>query len=487
MAITLTAPLVEAFAGMFLSHKYDGAKPTPQFHREAWGLYCSDAVEALCVAPRDHAKSTSLTFVFSLASVCFRVSDYVIIIGSTEPKASEQLSNIADELRENVDLRQEFGIKSFESDQKTEIIVECEDGYRFRILARGAEQKIRGSLWKNKRPNLIICDDMEDDEQVESKARRLKFRKWFFRAVKPALSKSGKIRVHGTILHEDSLLARLRKNKAWKSLFYKAHRAYDDFSDLLWPERWTEEQLRAKRLEFEEEGDPGGYSQEYLNTPLDYGTKYLNKDNFLPMSEDDHLSPKRFYVGCDFAVSKTDVANKTSFTVGGVDINNLLHVVEERLYKWDSTEWVEELFSIQKAWNPDAFFVEGGVIWSTVAKLIEGEMLKRNTFLNISVFNPVKDKAARGKSLQRRMKARSVRFDTAASWYPGYLAELLTFTGVSDAKEDDQFDSTATLCIGLDSLPPMEEEDLQTDEEQAFYQESTRLKAAVGRSSHTGY
>lgn len=197
-AVKLTADLVESFAGVFLSPRYDDPKPTPPFHREAWKLYCSESSQVACIAPRDHAKSTGLTFDYILAECLFRVSDYVILIGSTEEKAAEQLSNISEELHDNEALREHFGVADFEVDTRTEIIVRMSDNWRFRILSRGAEQRIRGSLWKGKRPNLIVCDDVEDDEQVENKDRRSKFRRWFFRAAKQALSKSGKIRVHGT-------------------------------------------------------------------------------------------------------------------------------------------------------------------------------------------------------------------------------------------------------------------------------------------------
>ena len=261
MTVKLTSALIEAFAGTFLSPRYDDPRPTPVFHRQAWELYASAEKQAGVIAPRDHAKSTGLTFDYILAEVLFRTSNYVILIGSTEDKAAEQLSNISEELESNDDLRAEFGVVKFESQTKTEVIVCCDDGHRFRILARGAEQKIRGAMWKGKRPNLIVCDDMEDDEQVENKERRAKFRRWFFRAAKQALSKSGKIRVHGTVLHEDSLLARLRKNKMWKFLFFKAHESYNDFSGILWPERWTAQELRNRQIEFEEDGDSGGYSQ----------------------------------------------------------------------------------------------------------------------------------------------------------------------------------------------------------------------------------
>jgi hypothetical protein len=504
--VKLSGPLIEAFAGTFLSPRYDNAMPTPPFHREVWALYASDVVSAYAVAPRDHAKSTGFTFDYILAEVCFRTSDYVLLIGSTEDKAAEQLSNISEELHENVDLRQEFGIVSFETEQKTEIIAICDDGHRFRILARGAEQKIRGAMWKGKRPNLIVCDDMEDDEQVESVERRKKFRKWFFRAAKQSLSKSGRIRVHGTILHEDSLLMRLHKNKMWTGLFYKAHQSYDDFTNILWPQRWTEQQLRDKQKEFEEDGDASGYAQEFLNDPSDRSDAYLKDEQFLPMSQDDKCMEKLYYAGCDFAVSKQDHANRTSFTIGGRSVNGLTHVVDQSVDRWDPLEWITEMFSLQLKWNVQLWFVEGGVIWNAVASLIYQEMLSdtrsppmrrlfgnKDIYLNIEVLNPLKDKGVRGRSFQKRMKAGTMRFEQDGEWYPGYKEELMKFTGVAQARLDDQFDSTATLCLGLDKLPVMteddlvdglpEEEDEMEEEERAYY----RTFGGGERNHVTGY
>ena len=145
--VTLTAELIESFAGIFLSPRYDNQVPTPPFHRLAWALYASDHPRCMVIAPREHAKSTALTFVYVLAEVLFRTSDYVILVSSTEEFAAEQLGNIAEELRTNDDLIREFGIAGFEADTKTDIIVKCRDGHRFRILCRGAEQRIRGRLW----------------------------------------------------------------------------------------------------------------------------------------------------------------------------------------------------------------------------------------------------------------------------------------------------------------------------------------------------
>ncbi len=488
--IVLTADLIEAFSGMYLSPRYDSPQPTPDFHRECWTRYCSPALAAATAAPRNHAKSTGLTHDYALAVALFRAENYIIIIGASEEMAIEHLGDIANELRENDDLIRDFKIKRFITEQKTDIIIECEDGYVFRFLARGAEQKIRGRKWNGRRPGLILGDDLEDDEQVENADRRRKFRKWFFRAAKQSLRDGGKIRVHGTILHEDSLLMRLMKNKQWASRLYKAHRGFDDFTDILWEEKFPVERLRAIRQEFINEGDSAGYSQEYLNDPLDYSDKYLNKSQFLAMTEADHERFKVFSVGVDFAVSKADSANRSSFTVGGACPNNLLHIVDQHVGRWDSLEIVEKFFEIDERWQPDMFFVEDGVIWKAIRPILEREMQTRKPgghYLPITAILPVKDKAVRGRALQKRMKAGGARFDKDADWYQGYEDELLRFTGTSDALQDDQFDSSAILARGVEMAVVVDEEDAIPEEEISFLRQSNQLRDQGGRSQVTGY
>jgi hypothetical protein len=409
----------------------------------------------------------------------FRIEDYIILVGATEEMAIEHLGDIANELRENEELIRDFKIKGFITDQRTDIIVECVDGYQFRIIARGAEQKIRGRKWRGKRPGLIIGDDLEDDEQVESVDRRRKFRKWFFRACKQALRDGGRIRVHGTILHEDSLLGRLMKNRSWDSQCYKAHASFDDFGDILWPEKFPESRLRAIR-------------QEYLNDPLDNDEAYLQKDEFIPMEEADFEASKLYVCGVDFAVSTVDSANRSSFTVGGRDIRNLIHIVDQRVGRWDTLKIINTFFDIQESWGIDQFFVEDGVIWKAIKPVLDREVDRRRELgqtylLAIVPLMSVKDKAVRGRSLQKRMRSRAMRFNKRAGWYPGYEAELLRFTGTSEATLDDQFDSTVEVSRGFDTYDAPEEDDYTSDEEQEFELAAASYRNQSGRSAITGY
>jgi predicted phage terminase large subunit-like protein len=495
-AVALTPDLVESFAGAYLSPMYDSAVPTPQFHRTCWQLYCEPITYAAVAAPRGHAKSTALTHDFGLATALFRVEDYIVIVSATEDLAIQHLGDIATELRENEDIIRDFQIDKLVTDAKTDIIVRFKDGHECRFIAKGSGQKMRGIKWRGKRPGLIICDDLEEDEQVESRDRRLKFGRWFRRALLPCLRKGGKVRMHGTILHEEALLARVIRGKvdesgaalgkrSWKTRLFKAHRAFDDFTDILWPEQFSEQRLREIQNEFVSDGDSAGYSQEYLNDPRDNAEAYLRREDFLPMRDEHRDAPKRFNVGCDFAVSKADTANRTCFTVGGTTPDNTTCLVDNRVGRWDTSEWIEVMFEIEARWKPETFFVEDGVIWKAISPVIYREMRLRGKWLNCMPILPVKDKATRGRSYQKRLRAGSIRVDKDTSWWPGFEAENLAFTGQSEARLDDQFDAPATLFLGLDRTGDLDEEDFENEDEMEMRRQDPRLTA--GRSSVTGY
>jgi predicted phage terminase large subunit-like protein len=483
--VKLTGPLVEAFAGAFLSPMYDTASPTPDFHREGWNLYCTDAKQCSVIAPRGHAKSTAFTHDYALAVALFRDENFIVIVSATEDLAKNHLGDIAKELRENEELRQEFGIVKLVVDATTELVCRCDDGYEFRFVVRGSGQKMRGLKWRGKRPGLILCDDLEEDEQVENQDRRKKFRRWFNRALLPCLRVGGKVRVHGTILHEDAILARIRRAKSWKVLFFKAHEAFDDFTNILWPARFDEAALREIRQTFIDDGDAAGYSQEYLNDPFDNSEAYLRKEDFLAMTEEEFDLPMIVGVGVDFAISKKTAANRTSFTVGGKDIRNLTYIIDERVGRWNSLEIIEMFFTIQERWSPDAWFVEDGQIWKAVKPMLEKEMLGRDKFLFLVELTPITDKASRGRTFQKRHAAGAMRFNKEADWYEPYEAECLRFTGTSDAVADDQFDSTATLMLGFEKMADVSAEDFQTPEEEEF--ENSDPRKYAGRSAVTGY
>lgn len=480
--IKLTPSLMEGFVTLYLLDRFDSPQPIPNLHRKIWDMFCSDDRLVAIAAPRGHAKSSAGTLAFCLASILFGAQDFVLLIGATEQLGSDQLKDISSELRENEAITDQFKVKLV-VDNETEVIGTV-GGRMFKIVAKGAQQKVRGIKWRHKRPGLILIDDLEEDEAVQNIERRIKLREWVDNAVLPLGSDNCIIRAVGTILHFDSWLERcISMDKSpWVTARFKAHEDFDDFSNILWPEKFTEERLRAIRNVFVSNYNPSGYSQEYLSHPIAELDSFFRRDDFTPMTQEDLGSPKNFYVGVDFAISKADRANQTAMVIGGVDPNNFLHIVDVRCGRWDSLEIIDEMFRIQQQYKPQLWILEQGMLEKSLGPVINFEMVRRGIFFQIVTVAPTKDKLTRAQGIKLRMRARGVKFNKAEDWYTPYEMEMLQFPR---SGKDDRVDATAWLGLYLDdlqgSLTVKDLAELEWEEEMA------NSEREDGRNEITGY
>jgi hypothetical protein len=162
----LTPEAIEGFVKTVLSSKFDDAVTTPDFHKEAWKLCCSRFPMVAIAAPRGHAKTTGVTVSYGLATLLFRQKKFMLLVSDTEAQAMMFLGFFKEHLQDNPVLADLFGLKRniegkviFEKDTESDIIVSFTDGSKFRIIAKGAEQKLRGLIWAGTRPDIILCDD----------------------------------------------------------------------------------------------------------------------------------------------------------------------------------------------------------------------------------------------------------------------------------------------------------------------------------------
>lgn len=479
--MALTAKAVEGFSKAYLLKKYNHPVPIPTFHRQMWDLCTSGSKRVAICAPRNHAKSTAITHAFLLASVLFREARYVLIVSDTETQASNFLMDIKTELLENQDLMDHFAIKRLIKDSVTDVIVEMYDGWKFRITAQGAEQKVRGKKWGNQRPDLVICDDLENDEMVESQERREKLRNWFFKALVPSLADNGRVIVVGTILHLDALLYRLLKNKSWENLFFKAHKSFDDFSELLWPEKWSVERLRTERDEKINEGMPEVYSQEYLNNPIDQSEAYFRKEDMLSMEEEDFGLNRIYYAAIDFAISDADKSAYTAIVVGGMSPDNMLNIEHVMRFRGDADDIIQAMLSVQQRYDVCMWKAEEGQISKAIGPALNKAMSEKSVYLSIDPGIPGKDKRGRARSIQARMRAGAVRFNKKASWYPVLEEELLQFP---KGAYKDQVDALAWLGLMIDVVATASS---KADIEYEEYEEARSFNMYDGRSLTTGY
>lgn len=498
----LNADILEGFTSTFLLGRYDETTgQVPAFHREMWEYCCDDCHQVALAVPRAHAKSTAITFAFALASLLFRVKRHIIILSSTEDMASDFVGDIRTELLENEKLAEYFQFQRFLKESESELIGRFKDGTKFRVIAKGAGQKMRGIKWDRSRPDLAIVDDIEDDEIVMNQDRRIKFKRWFYGAVRPILSLRGDIRIVGTILHLDSMLENVMPKPAsdntvtdglkiyskelirgeWLSVKYRAHN--EDYSQILWPERFPRERLENIREEYTARGLPDLYNQEFLNDPIDESTAFFKAEWFKesPSEENWAKRSKKYYIACDLAVSTGDQANYTAFVVAALDDLGRLEITYAEKGRWDSLEIIEHIFELYNKYRPEMFGIEKGQIELALGPFLNSEMHRRRIYVPIQAIAARKDKITRAKAIQGRMRLGDVYFRKANGWYSEFFEELKKFPR---SRTDDYVDAFAHIGALLELMitPPTEEE-IKEEE----YWEDRRLTGTFGANRWTGY
>ena len=504
----LTAETIDGFVQSLLAPAFDDPTVTPDFHKELWDLCCSEHNLVAIAAPRGHAKSTAISLGYVMAMALFRQARFIVLVSDTEPQAQMFLGSIKQHLESNAHLRQLFGVVGLPKNNETDIICELSDGYQFRIVAKGSGQRVRGINWNNLRPDLIVCDDLENDEIVLNIESRDKFKRWFFGALLPCRSPKGKVRVVGTIIHMDGVLNKLMPNPwskytridglktfdvnpkaAWKSYLYKAHD--EDYTHILWKDRWPKEALKAEYDRLSQLGYPELYAQEYLNNPIDESTAFFRKTDFGYITEAQKQDiaegklPLLFYAGVDLAISEKERADYSVFFIAGRDSQNTLYVVDIIRARLDGREIVDTILQIQSKYRLQFIAIEDEKISRSLKPFIAEEVINTGIFPTLLPMRPHADKKVRARSIQARMRMGTVKFDKNADWYPQMESEFLKF---NRDVHDDQVDAFAYLGLALDKMATANtlKEQLEEDE-----REEMRIMGADlmynGRSAVTGY
>ena len=247
---------MEFFGRAYFPHYF--SRPSPEFHRDLdaiWqqgvlkGRYPLAPRDARAIsrmpgcrravaAPRGHAKSTTLTFKGTMHAVLYGYKHYPIILSDSSDQAEGFLENIRVEFEENGLIREDFGDLQGKVWRNNVILTAS----GIKVEAIGSGKKIRGRKHRNWRPDMLVLDDIENDENVRTPEQRLKLSNWFNKAVSKAGDDYTDIVYIGTLLHYDSLLAHTLSNPGYKSIKYKAVLAFSDAEDLWkqWEDIYTD-------------------------------------------------------------------------------------------------------------------------------------------------------------------------------------------------------------------------------------------------------
>lgn len=234
LAVTRESHLL--FFHTYLGHyvKY----PTADFQKDIFQITEDDSIRfAVIIAFRDSAKSTIVNLSNPIWSIIGKPQKkFVLILGQTQNQARRHLNNIKREFESNELLARELGPFEEKDGEWGSVSLEIPK-FGARITAASSEQSIRGIRHGEHRPDLIILDDVEDSNSVKTLEGRNKTYDWLMSEIIPAGDRNTKIIVIGNLLHEDSLLMRLKENMEEGKLdgSYRAYPLINEAGEILWP------------------------------------------------------------------------------------------------------------------------------------------------------------------------------------------------------------------------------------------------------------
>jgi len=376
-------------------------------------------------APRGYAKSTIATLLLPLHDVVYRSEGYIVIVSATLPQSVGKLKNLRAELAENRMLRECFEPQIGRVTSRQLVANDLA------IEAFSVGTELRGITYRHYRPTKIVMDDVEDSEAVESPEQREKLAVWFNEVLENIGNGYTNVIVVGTLLHPDSLLAKILKRPDFESRVFRAIESFAEtaalweewrarFNDLSNPRRLEtargffesrrEAMLKGTRVLWPEKEDyydlmcqltargRKAFFQEKQNDPRHHEAQLFDRETFRYFTaqgspdvlsvpghgQDTHAAPDRqvaldHLVRFGFLDSALGGAEGDFAAVAtvGRDEHGYLYLLDVWMERASPTRQIEKIFDLHAIWNYRLFGFEANCFQSLLAEPIEEERRRR--------------------------------------------------------------------------------------------------------------
>lgn len=210
------------FSSEYFYNKY----PPSKYHREIADALQDFSIKKLAIiAPRQSSKTTLLQR-FVIWSAIMKKSHFIVVIGQNFDRAKDFIKDIKSEIETNEKLYNDFGNLKGKVWAEESIRL----GEDTQVMAY-SKTSLRGVKWKSYRPDLVIIDDLESEQTVNTKTF-YSLKEWFFQTVLFLGDSDTRYIMLGTLLSNRSILRMIIENPSWKKLFYKAVMRYADNQSL---------------------------------------------------------------------------------------------------------------------------------------------------------------------------------------------------------------------------------------------------------------
>jgi hypothetical protein len=382
-------------------------------HDQIFDLIDGPDQKVAIAAPRGWGKTSIVALALIARWILFRLTGFVCYINKSHDAASLQTENLRRELVSNKMIKSFFGqIRTKDASQhgfEEVFSKKAWVAYDSLVWPRGAGQQVRGVLFKNDRPGLIVIDDLEDPEKITNDDIRHRWYEWLYADVIKALPRIGpeartcKVVYIDTLKHEDSVLQKLLDSPEWKSVRLEA--CDDDFKSTA-PEFMSDEDIMKEWNQHVDAGQTDVFFRELRNLPISTKDSAFRQEYFhyynLPLdrqaSESD-LTLDDIQVQKDQNIETVVIMDpaktvkihsaETAIIGVGIDLSSarlfIRDAVSEKLYP---DEIYDAMFGMAQMLEAKVIGVEETSLNEFIKQPIKNEMFRRGSFFELVWLKP---------------------------------------------------------------------------------------------------
>lgn len=377
---------------------------------------------------RGCAKSTWAAYLYPLAAIVLDKEPYTIIARETKDLAREAFDAFSEALET---IREAMNIDIKTAGELTLSITHISEQKTSKIRFLTREKKIRGARAKGgSRPTLIILDDIESYETVESKLERERTKRFVYGEVLKAFdAKRIKFINIGNYIHQDSVVVNLENDQRFKTV--KIPVFEDDKS--VWEDRFSTSMLKEEYESYKGNGLGNLWLMEMMCQIIDEENATFKRSDFVYIPKEEALTLSRYtYTLCDLALTQNARSDYTAFVTVGLSEANDIFILDITAGKWSAkTDKIgRELYSLYEREKPIRIGIENkaGVegfffVLDTLAKE-NGSYLPLD---EIKASNVPDAKFKRISALQPLFRAKKIHFCKELEFLSELENELLTF------------------------------------------------------------
>jgi predicted phage terminase large subunit-like protein len=447
--------------------------PSAWYHHKISDLLLNDPDNYLIEGFRESAKSSYIIRTYPIHKIVFPPENkntlYIVLIKSNESLAKNKLNEIIRVCKTNEFVK--ANIKGIYEESKKAFLLRVykeneQDTTLIKIEAYGKGSAIRGLVYNDVRPDIVLMDDIQDREDAKSIAQSNSDWDWFLSDV-IFLGRSSRLFFISNNLGERCIAEKVYNAENLKEIKFSKMRipvlTKNEDGEYVsnWPENknFSVEKMLAERDDLENLGRLSFWYAERMCQAISDEARVFNSDDYKEYYE---INREQIIRNCnitaclDPASSTKSEACYRAITVVGTSETNEWYVLDCKFGRWGTYDQIDNIFETVKQYKLKEFYMEKGQLYQILEPVILEEQKRRNIFFKLKELEHASEgsKLERIKALQPRFKTQQIFFpaNPHLEWLKELKAELAGMT--NEEIKSERIDLADSLAMHIQVATP---------------------------------